>query len=104
MSGDFLVVFLVLLACRDRSRDKIRQKSRITLVPSPLRCSSTHTAITLRQSPEVADRNARLLAISFSREMLIRRVASIPECKAFSFGILGTSFSVRRRLIVCHIC
>ena len=74
------------------------------VVPSPLRCSSAHTAITLRQSFEVADRNARLLAISFSREMLIWRVASIPERKAFSFGISGTSFSVRRRLIVCRIC
>lgn len=61
------------------------------MVPSPSRFSSTHTAIALRQSSEVADRNARLLAVSISREMFIRLVASIQECKAFSFGISGTS-------------
>jgi hypothetical protein len=36
------------------------------VVPSPLGCSSTHTAITLQLSSEMADRNAGLLAISFS--------------------------------------
>jgi hypothetical protein len=59
------------------------------------------TAMTFRLSSEVADRNARLLAISFSREMLRWRVWSTPGTARFSLSTLGSLSSSRRRLIVC---
>ena len=72
--------------------------------PSPLKCSLIHTAITLRLLSEVADRNARLLAISFSREILKRWVEFTLETKMFSFGRSGTSLSFRRWLMLSRNC
>ena len=72
--------------------------------PSPLRCSSIHTAITLRLLSEVADRNARLPAISFSREILKRWFEFTLETKIFSFGRSGTSLSFWRWLMLSRNC
>jgi hypothetical protein len=68
------------------------------------RRSSTHIAITLRLSSEVAAGNARLLAISFSREILKQYVGFTLETKMFSFGSSGTSLSFRRRLMLSRNC
>jgi hypothetical protein len=87
-------------------RSPVFDATRI-VIPFPLKCSSTHTAITLRLLSEVADKNARLLAISFSRERLRQWCESPLETKEFSFGPSGTSFSHRRRLMLsdncCHV-
>jgi len=81
----------------------------VQLAPKSWQASSVRLSLLrdlpcLRLSSEVADRNVKLLAISFSREILKRLVESIPETKMFSFGNSGTSFSVWRRLIVCYNC
>jgi hypothetical protein len=70
------------------------------VIPSFWGCSSTHTAITLRLSSDVADRNAKLLAISFSLEALNRYEESIPDEKTLFFGGSGTLFSDWKRVVL----
>jgi hypothetical protein len=84
-------------------RSPVFDATRI-VIPFPLQCSSTQTAMTLRLSSEVAERNARLQATSLSRTTLSCRVGSISRFTRFSLGISGSSSSCRRLLMDCCNC
>src|SRR5437868_6249262 len=60
--------------------------------------------MTLRLSSEVAERNTRLHAISFSRTTLSWRAESNSGLTRFSLGISGSLSSCRRLLMDCCSC